>query len=186
MTSRVLPRGITTALPISRISNGGQAIVEYAIVFPIQLMLTLCIIQLGHLFVAKQVVEYAAFCAARAALVGEDPQDAASFACTRITGWAGVNPGAIYLPGWGDLPGYGAARSKTRVRILPPGPNDPQPPPVSVEVVHNYQLRVPIADWIVYRLGDVLVSYPDADRTYGEPHIPISGTCTLASPFAPN
>ena len=46
----------------------GQAVVEYAIVFPIQLLFTLAIIKVAHIFVAKHVISYAAFCGARAAL----------------------------------------------------------------------------------------------------------------------
>jgi hypothetical protein len=157
--------------------------VEYAIVFPIQLLLTLCLIQLAHLFVAKQVVSYAAFCAARAELVHEDPQEAALLPLLRIAGPAGANPGTIHIPGWGDLPNYEAARVKTEVNVLAPPANGPQPPPVTVEVIHQYQLRVPIADWITYRLGDVLFSLPAVDRTWGEPHIPMRSACTLARPW---
>ena len=70
----------------------GQAIVEYAIVFPIQILLTLCMIQLAYLFVAKQVVSYAAFCAARAALVYEDDDrfSAGDEARGRAVAWQGA------------------------------------------------------------------------------------------------
>ena len=178
----------------------GQAIVEYAIVFPIQILLTLCMIQLAYLFVAKQVVSYAAFCAARAALVyedddrfsaGDEARAAAALACARIAGSAGVEAGSVHLPGWGDLRGYNAALVKTDVRILSTGDDDeddsgPQPPPVRVEIIHDYQLRVPIADEITYHIGDVLVSFEGLDRTWGAPHIPIRGTCTLARPWPRN
>ncbi len=184
----------------ARLAKGerGQAMVEYAIVFPIQILLTLCMIQLAYLFVAKQVVSYAAFCAARAALVyedddrysaGDEARAAAALACARIAGSAGVDAGSVYLPGWGELSGYNAALVKNDVRILSTGDDDdsgPQPPPVRVEIIHDFQLRVPIADEITYRIGDVLVSFEDVDKTYGAPHIPIRGTCTLARPWPRN
>ncbi|MDP6506592.1 MAG: pilus assembly protein, partial [Planctomycetota bacterium] len=47
----------------------GQAMVEFAIVFPIQLFLTLAMMQLAHFMIAKLVVNHAAYASARAALV---------------------------------------------------------------------------------------------------------------------
>ena len=44
----------------------GQAIVEFAIVFPLQILVTLLILQIAFLHVAGHVVNYAAFAAARA------------------------------------------------------------------------------------------------------------------------
>ena len=84
----------------------GQALVEYAIVFPIQLMMTLAIIQLAQIFVAKQVVEYAAFCGARANLVGlpeTDVQRAAFIPLSGICAGDTVKDSAngLQLPGWG-------------------------------------------------------------------------------------
>jgi Flp pilus assembly protein TadG len=84
----------------------GQALVEYAIVFPLQLMMTLAIIQLAQIFVAKQVLEYAAFCGARATLVGLSEQEAQRAACIPLSGVCASSPedatANVILPGWGS------------------------------------------------------------------------------------
>jgi hypothetical protein len=101
--------------------DGGQALVEYAIVFPIQLMLTLAIIQLAQIFVAKQVVEYAAFCGARAKLVNlsddearaaaviplssicpSDPSDSNDTGSLPNPNAPGPHAFQLVLPGWGN------------------------------------------------------------------------------------
>ena len=95
--------------------------VEFAIAFPIQLFIILGIMQLSMIFVAKQVINYAAFSAARAELVKQDDTEnedrdrnaykAASIICTGISGPTAkgeipvtldVYP-LIQLPGWGLL-----------------------------------------------------------------------------------
>ena len=55
--------------------QNGQTLVEFAIAFPIQLFITLGIMQLAMIFVAKQVVNYSAFVAARAEVVREELRD---------------------------------------------------------------------------------------------------------------
>ena len=91
----------------ARAGERGQALVEYAIVFPLQLMMTLAIIQLAQIFVAKQVVEYAAFCGARAKLVNLSDDEATRAAVIPLSSICGSDPtkdGAvgIRLPGWGS------------------------------------------------------------------------------------
>jgi hypothetical protein len=101
----------------------GQALVEYAIVFPLQLLLTLVIIQLAHLFVAKQVIEYSAFCAARAALSDPDDYDgqrrAALVPLSAIAGRSGVNKADfIWIPGRdaaGNAVGWGGRAASAEV-----------------------------------------------------------------------
>lgn len=47
----------------------GQALTEFILIFPLQLFITLCIMQLSLIYTARLVVNYAAFNAARAAVV---------------------------------------------------------------------------------------------------------------------
>lgn len=47
----------------------GSVMMEFTIVFPVLLVLLFSCVQFAHIWGAKQVVHYAAFCAARAALV---------------------------------------------------------------------------------------------------------------------
>ncbi len=86
-------------------AEGGQALVEYAIVFPLQLMMTLAIIQLAQIFVAKQVVEYAAFCGARATLVGlteQEAQNAVWIPLSGVCASSASDASGPILPGWGS------------------------------------------------------------------------------------
>lgn len=57
-----------------RDQRGGAAI-EMLLLFPFVILLNCFLIQLAHLFVCHQVMQYAAFCAARSVLVADiDPQ----------------------------------------------------------------------------------------------------------------
>jgi hypothetical protein len=62
-----------------------QALAEWAVVFPVQLFITLGVIQLGLVMVARNMVSYAAHAAARAELVGADSHQAAAMICTPLT-----------------------------------------------------------------------------------------------------
>jgi len=121
------------------------------------------IMQLAELYVAKQVVSYASFGAARAALVADDPEDAyrraslkSAVVCSPITGAtvAGSNFSAaemnsaanmIDLPGWGPVPKSGISRRlKTFVSRL----EYPAAGEVEVTVTHYYELNFPVVDRI--------------------------------------
>ena len=52
-----------------RDDEDGQAMTEFILIFPLQLFITLCIMQLSLIYTARLVVNYAAFNAARAACV---------------------------------------------------------------------------------------------------------------------
>jgi len=86
-------------------ARGGQALAEWAVLLPLVLLLTLGIIQFSLVIIGKAVVNHAAFSAARAQLVGEDPLLAAQIVCSPVAGTKAMNPGdPIKIPGWGDLP----------------------------------------------------------------------------------
>lgn len=180
----------TPRRPRLRRGERGQALVEYAIVFPIQLMMTLAVIQLAHLFVAKQILDYAAFCGARAGVVGlshEDARKAALIPISRIAGPSGVTePDTIDIPGWGRLRGSGAALEKTRgpygsfevTRVEVDGA-----PARRCEIEHAYELRVPIGDVVCYTVGDVALAAEDLFEIGGGRHIRLKAACTLAEPW---
>ncbi len=127
----------------------GQTLVEFAVAFPIQLLIMLGVIQLSLIFVAKEVVNYAAFSAARAELVKDDDVNndardlnaykAAAIICTAIAG-----PTAkadipvtrdeyplIRLPGWGLLvpPPPVTVHRRDPSDTNPFGPEEPYPQP---------------------------------------------------------
>jgi len=68
-TNRTRPRGSTSAY------QAGATMVEFAIVSPFAIVLVLAIIQLGFMLAAKQVVNQAAFLAARAGAVQNAQMD---------------------------------------------------------------------------------------------------------------
>jgi hypothetical protein len=174
-----------SAFPRSR-RERGQALVEYALIFPIQLLITLAIIQLAHIFIARQVLEYGAFCAARAALAGlseADARQAAIIPISKIAGPTGVPEGTeLELPGWETFGRTVAANEKTQLWV---GPDSLDGRPViRSEIEHMYELRVPIGDVVAYALGDVFLGAEDLDReAYGAPHIRMRASCVLSQPW---
>ncbi|HPD14547.1 MAG TPA: TadE/TadG family type IV pilus assembly protein [Planctomycetota bacterium] len=121
----------------------GQVMVETAIAFPIQMLMTLAVMQFCLLAVGKQVVNYAAHAAARAALVGDDPQRAAEIVCSPIAGsnCTGGSATPIFMPGWGNLPKSIQSQLKTTTSVL--NPLDDGDKMVSVEVQHEFELILP-------------------------------------------
>ena len=101
----------------------GSVMLEFVLAFPLVLTLLLACMQFSHIWMAKQVVHYAAFCAARATLVCKDSeyQEAARQAAEQVCAWisegtTGGEPDKR-IPGWGEIPGSGGVARKTRVRV---------------------------------------------------------------------
>jgi hypothetical protein len=179
--------------------ESGQVLVEYAIVFPLQLVLTLAIIQLAHIFVAKQVISYAAYCAARAALVDEDPTTAACVPISRIAGEHGVTESTTFevpVPGGTvPLPKFDAALEKTDVEQL----SASNPGEIKYRVTHRYQLGVPVGGAICAYVAQLFVGHrprPGEDldlefrsleyvdyESYGSAHLRLRADCTLVRPW---
>lgn len=98
----------------------GQAMVEFAIVMPLQLFLTFAILQFIFLGVSALVVNYAAARATRAAVVGEDPHVTAALILAPLAGRNASLAGrdshpAIEVPGWGAINGSDVAYKKVQV-----------------------------------------------------------------------
>ena len=157
----------------------GQAIVEFALVFPLQLLLTLGIMQLAFLMIGYSVTRYAARCAARAELVGEDPHKAATIVCSPVTGGDTVARGAVIdLPGWGRLRRSDVAEAKTEVEVIEDRSSGAKR--VTVEVRHDFELIFPVVNLFAYVAHDV--SGVATKTIAGVPHITLVGRCTLANP----
>ena len=163
--------------------ESGVAMVEFAIVFPLQLLLFLLGIQLCLIVMGKQVVNHAAFCAARAELVrgtgnagepleteGEAAGEAAVIACTAIGGTAtdgGTFP-AIELPGWeGSSPDLDILSQRAREKLLAACDDSPNlvnvvegagddTGRVVVKVRFAYELMIPLANWVIYFALDTM------------------------------
>jgi len=120
----------------------GQALVEFALVAPIQLLVILGVLQVVHILVGKQVLAYAAHAAARAALVGRDPDKAASMICSAVSPIS--RGGGLTVPGWGKLERSPAALTSTRVPVV----QAPRRAAGSVRAVveHDFHLIIPIVN----------------------------------------
>jgi len=139
--------------------RAGTVMLEFVLAFPLILTLMLGCMQFAHIWMAKQVVHYSAFCAARAALVCHDGERkaAAQQAAEQVCAWIaeGTTGGESdkRIPGWGEIPGSGGARRKTRVRIEDVGRWN-----VKATVEHDFALIFPIAGpmigWLVNPWAD--------------------------------
>ena len=147
----------------------GQAMVEFALVFPIQLFLTLGILQMALLMIGKEVVSYASYCAARAEIVGEDPAQAAQLACIPIAGPSGGGE-TITIPGWRTSIRSRGATSKTTVQVIEA--KSSRSGKVVVRVVHLFELQIPFVNYF-FTSGPTIGGYP---------HIAIAESCVMADP----
>ena len=217
MIARRPLHGVTAMARVRQLlrSCRGQALAEFAVVFPVQLLVTLGIVQLALVLVARDVVEYAAHAAARSELVGEDPHRAASIICTPVVGtslgrrevryepalpapasdgvvrvgtsidfpeWKGPMPPAdaivldgatdIVLPGWGRLEYSRYSLVKTFVNVIH-DVRDNAFDYVEVQVLHEYELPIPMVNWIF-----------STHRVGGAPHMGIVRTARVPKMWA--
>ncbi len=148
----------------------GQILVEFAVALPLILGLTVGIMQMALLVAAKVVVNHAAFVAARAELVGEDPEEAAEISCAPVAGMSKDQDLPGYeIPGRGVLPRSGLSREKTSVAVV--HPDAPLEPAVRVDVTHDFELVFPVVGELFKTAG--------AEHG-GRPHRRFVETCTLA------
>lgn len=157
----------------------GAAMVEFAVVFPVQLLVFLLGLQLCLIVAGKHVVDYAAFCGARAELVGESPEDAVALACTSIGGTAteGGNYTPYGLPGWeGNAPDLDVLSQRAQEKLHLPGTGveilertSNGTGRVKVRVRFAYEMMIPMANWVIfYGLDGIrpgLVHFDALDRS---------------------
>ena len=179
------------------INASGSVMLEFVLSFPIILALMLGCMQFSHIWMAKQVVHYSAYCAARAALVCEEGeyQKAGQQAAEQVCAW--VDRGMLSgesdkrVPGWGQIPGSGGVKRKTKVRIEKEGQWN-----IKATVENDFALVFPIAgpmigwgvnpwefgrEWLEQRVDDSgnigmadLVQYP---------HIKFTEVVVLPKPY---
>lgn len=119
---------------------------EFVLAFPLVLTLLMGCMQFAHIWLGKIVVHYAAYCAARAALVcpqGEW-QAAGQQAAEQVCAWIvnGMQAGEVdkVVPGWGSIPGSGGVSRKTKVTITLTDQWN-----IRAVVEHDFALIMPIA-----------------------------------------
>ncbi len=144
------------------IDDRGTALMEFVLIMPIFVFMIFCIIQLSLVCMAKQLTHYAAYSAARAAIVynpADFSEDGKFYsnkgvvhraACTALS-WLGQMPGGpepLNVPGWGTVPGSGFIGRQVFI--------DPEAsqfftdvPAVKVTVAFRYPLHIPFAGSII-------------------------------------
>lgn len=162
-------------------SEDGTALMECALVMPLLVFLIFMLIQLSLVCMARQVVHYAAYSAARATLVyhpnefggmvGEEfvfyeKRGVAFQAACQALAWVaqvGGGDAKIAVPDWGELPASGFIRQQVSIdsansAILSADQTGGKPqehvPAVKVTVRFHYPLHIPMAgNLIAYFAG---------------------------------
>lgn len=140
---------------VSRLRFGekrGSILMEFVLVAPLVLILVSMILQFAHIWTARQITAYAAYCAARATMVvpKEEKKAAAKKAAELACAWmslAGL-PGStgeqeVKIKGWGTIPGSDSADKRVSVEVREDGENNV---PAAVVTVHfKFPLMLPLA-----------------------------------------
>lgn len=176
--------------------ESGAAMVEFVVVFPIQLFLSLSILQFAFVAHAHLVVEQAAFMGARAGAVADCEVDGGH---TDVAGWraagkraaekvaartvgvltSGESPAAGSPPstqalewqqGDGGKRGFTGARQQEAFAHLDvkfePYPDERY---VSCEVTYDYTMMIPVANHFFARTQKVFWGGPISGADYAEP-----------------
>lgn len=140
---------------VSRLRFGGERgsiLMEFVLVAPLVIILVSMILQFAHVWTARQVTAYAAYCAARATMVvpKEEKKTAAKKAAELACAWmslAGL-PGStggqeVMIKGWGTIPGSDSADKRVSVEVREDGESNV---PAAVVTVHfKFPLMLPLA-----------------------------------------
>ena len=178
--------------------SAGSVMLEFVLAAPVVLSLILACMQFAHIWMAKQVVHYAAFCAARATLVchKSERNKAAEQAAQQVCAWIvhGQTAGEPdkRIPGWGPIPGSGGAPRKTRIKRI----RDIGRWNVEVTIQHDFALLFPLVGpmigWALDPWGEHdawLEKKVDATGNIGKqdvvqyPHIRFTETVVLPKPY---
>lgn len=148
--------------------------VEFAIAFPLQLFITMGLMQLIMLYVSSLMVNYAAFRAARAAITASDTTSAteaaertAQILLTPLStnngdGFEVTSEDRVYVPGWGWLKNSEYAAAKCNVYLTSTRPVNNM---MTVVVEWHQELIFPGVDYLFMTVCD----QPDAqERAFGE------------------
>lgn len=104
-------------------SEKGSVLVELVLAMPILFVMTMAVLQFAHIWIARQVVHYAAYSSARSTLTSRSGRlahgkalDSARSACAWVTFSNGDNQGEeLEVAGWGKIPNSGAVNERVRV-----------------------------------------------------------------------
>lgn len=187
----------------------GSVMMETVIVMPILLFLIFVIVQFAHIWTARQMVSYAAFCATRAITVvppGEQ-RAAALNAANMALSWmcladGNEGPGAgVTVPGWGEILGARSVGNRVGIAFMQSGVSN-NVPVAAVRVTFRFPLL--ISAMAVNRVLGTAASnaptsmddgeygfYANLNRMAGNPgeidgwpFVTLSETCVLPMPYS--
>ncbi len=176
----------------------GQVLVEFAITIPIFLVALFCFIQLVLLIHTKFMLQYAAFCAARAGIVckanTQSMREAAAIALSPLYAKGG-GPGLAKVGTGMATAMADFGRGFLSLNVLPPGqvgrlnavrsvdelnPNEKQ---LKVELTYLYPLEIPIANKLFFKffnLGINLGNYTTLSSGYFNENVFVFGNPRVA------
>ena len=184
--------------PAANEARRGSVMLECVLAFPLILTLMLGCMQIAHIWVAREVTVYAAYCAARATLVCKDSEykDAAQQAAEQVCAWVIIGQAEgeeeKMIPGWGAIPGSGAVRRKVKATVQPIGQWN-----TSATVKFDFALLLPIAgpvigwlvnpwqensEWLEQQADETGNAHRYVDSVQ-YPHIRFEETVCLAKPY---
>ena len=163
----------------------GSVMMETVLILPWFLLVVFGVVQFSFLWVARLMTDYAAFCAARAALV-YNPADAACDKATNVSyraarqvlAWMSFSQpytrdgDAPTVPGWGTIPLSDAIDDQLTVTVEDCGGGKGF---VTATVRFEFPLFVPVVSTLVPKMGK--------RKGSGLPSVPISSSCTLPRPW---
>ena len=165
-----------------RFDNKGSVLLETALIMPVLLLLCFGIVQLAFLIVAKQMTEYAAFCAARAALV-YNPDDApgqAKKAASSVLSWVALS-GSSNSANSPILSGLGLANGDIFDRVTVTLTHDKEIPAETANLAFRCHLFVPgVSALLIFFTGQ---SARDAETAGGFDVYTLNARCSLSKPY---
>ncbi len=167
----------------SRLSSG-TVMIEFVMALPAIVFIAFLCVQVAHLYLAKLVVHYAAYCSARAMLVShrDHYRDAAQRAAEQVCQWVVVvgdgRSRDREIPGWGPIPGSSGVGSRTHVSCREAEWN------VAATVELDFALVTPLAGPAL-AWGRAVLDHRGPERRGRDryPHIRLKETVWLPKPY---
>ena len=185
----------------------GSVLAETVLAMPLLLLLIFGVLQFALVWTARQMVSYAAFCAARAAAVvppGEQKSAAEKAARLALAGMSLADKDGdapVTVPGWGAILGSGSIERRTSATVDVSGTDDGRP---FCAVTVKFKCPLVIAGMgvnkIIGRVGAGGAPVSASGDFYGDlaaassgapvdidgfwPYIELTGTCAVPMPYS--
>lgn len=181
-----------------RRDDSGVVMLETVLVFPLQLLVVMTIIQIAHMYVAADVLNYAAFQAARTTLVTTRGSTNASDTYARAYRVAWIISSTLNNEGKGNMrlrvplnkyryPAPSAAEARLNLKLYAVAPNDPATEQtdsvIAAELTYWYDLTVPVGGPFLYSCLKAMGAPVRVNPKNGVGEMQISENCRLPKPW---